>query len=164
MTEAVIVQQVAVPEAAPGQARQADFRQPEAAYRPGTAVGVDFEAAYTQLSGGAPPGPASLWAYAAANRLLDALDKGPHRDNTIIVFWSDHGYHLGEKGHWHKRTLWERSTHVPMVIVAPEMMRLTKPGTRCSRPVNLLDLYPTLLAAAGVGGRVPTPRSAGGGV
>jgi arylsulfatase A-like enzyme len=78
---------------------------------------------------------------AMLGRVLDALDAGPNARDTIIVFWSDHGYHLGEKGHWHKRTLWERSTRVPLIIVAPGV---TRAGTRCARPVSLLDLYPTL--------------------
>ena len=87
------------------------------------------------------------FADANVGRVLDALDKSAHRDTTVVVFWSDHGYHLGEKGHWHKRTLWERSTHVPLVIVAPGV---TKAGTKCSRPVSLLDLYPTLLSLCGL--------------
>ena len=87
------------------------------------------------------------FADASVGRVLDALDRSPEKDNTIIVLWSDHGYHLGEKGHWHKRTLWERSTRVPMIIVAPGV---TQPGTRCDRPVNLLDLYPTLCELTGV--------------
>ena len=80
-------------------------------------------------------------------RVIDALDSSPYADNTIIVFWSDHGYHLGEKGHWHKRTLWERSTHVPLIVVAPGV---TAPATRCVRPVNLLDIYPTLVELCGL--------------
>ncbi|MHC5058919.1 MAG: sulfatase-like hydrolase/transferase, partial [Planctomycetota bacterium] len=80
-------------------------------------------------------------------RLLDQLEQSPYTDNTIIVLWSDHGYHLGEKDHWHKRTLWERSTRIPFIVVAPG---IAKPGTRCDRPVNLVDLYPTLLELAGL--------------
>jgi len=84
---------------------------------------------------------------ASVGRVLDALDRSPNRDNTIVVFWSDHGYHLGEKGHWHKRTLWERSTRVPLIIVAPGV---TRPGGVCDEPVNLLDLYPTLIELCGL--------------
>ena len=87
------------------------------------------------------------FADANVGRVLDALNKSAYRDNTIVVFWSDHGYHLGEKGHWHKRTLWERSTHVPLVIVAPGV---TRSGTKCSRPVSLLDLFPTLASLCGL--------------
>jgi arylsulfatase A-like enzyme len=79
---------------------------------------------------------------AMVGRLLDALEASPYRDNTIVCLWSDHGYHLGEKWHWHKQALWHRATHVPFLFVAPG---LTKPGTRCHRPVSLIDLYPTLL-------------------
>jgi arylsulfatase A-like enzyme len=75
-------------------------------------------------------------------RILEGLEKSDYLENTIIVLWSDHGYHLGEKDHWHKFTLWERSTRVPMVIVAPG---ITSPGSVCDQPVSLLDLYPTLI-------------------
>ncbi|MEM8671065.1 MAG: sulfatase [Planctomycetota bacterium] len=75
-------------------------------------------------------------------RVLDALDASPHRDNTIIVFWTDHGWHLGEKKHWRKFALWEEATRTPVIIVAPGV---TTAGTRCNRPVNLIDLYPTLV-------------------
>ncbi len=74
--------------------------------------------------------------------LLEALDNGPLADNTIIVFWGDHGYHLGEKEHWEKFALWEDTTHVPLIIIDP---RRTRPGTRCQNPVSLLDIYPTLV-------------------
>ena len=73
--------------------------------------------------------------------VLDALKNSPHADNTLIVLWSDHGFHLGEKQHWAKRTLWEESTRVPLMIVAPDV---TNGGRVCDRPVNLLDVYPTL--------------------
>ena len=86
------------------------------------------------------------FADALVGRLLDALEKSSYRDNTIIVVWSDHGWHLGEKGAWHKRTLWERATHVPFFIVAPGS---TRPGSVCHRPVNLIDIYPTLVDLCG---------------
>ena len=78
-------------------------------------------------------------------RVLDALDNSPHASNTIILLWSDHGWHLGEKQHWHKTTLWEEATRVPLIISAPEY----QPGV-CNRPVSLLDLYPTLTELAGL--------------
>jgi arylsulfatase A-like enzyme len=84
---------------------------------------------------------------AMVGRMLDALDRSPHRDNTIVALWSDHGYHLGEKWHWHKQSLWHRATHVPLIISAPGV---TKAGTRCERPVSLVNLYPTLADLAGV--------------
>lgn len=83
---------------------------------------------------------------AMLGRLLDGLERSPHRDNTILVLWSDHGMHLGEKENWEKFTLWERSTRVPLFIAAPG---ITEPGTRCRVPVSLQDLYPTLAELAG---------------
>jgi arylsulfatase A-like enzyme len=88
-------------------------------------------------------------------RLLDAFEQSPHRDNTIVVLWSDHGYHLGEKWHWHKHALWYRATHVPLLIRVPG---LTRAGAVCSRPVSLVDLYPTLADVAGL----PAPGRPGG--
>jgi len=79
-------------------------------------------------------------------RVLEALEDSPYKDNTIIVLWSDHGYHMGEKNTFQKQSLWERSSHTPMVIAGPEV----KPGQRCDRVVSLLDLYPTLLEMAGL--------------
>lgn len=76
--------------------------------------------------------------------VLDTLEKSPHAKNTIIVLWSDHGWHLGEKQHWHKTTLWEEATRVPLIICAPSY----SPGV-CDRPVSLLDLYPTLNELSG---------------
>lgn len=73
--------------------------------------------------------------------VLDALKSSPHADNTLIVLWSDHGFHLGEKQHWAKRTLWEESTKVPLLIVGPNI----KPGAACAEPASLLDIYPTLV-------------------
>ena len=81
------------------------------------------------------------FADAQVGRLLDALDKSPHAKDTIIVLWSDHGMHIGEKQQWEKFTLFEESTRVPLMIVAPG---ITKGGGVCDRPVNLLDVYPTL--------------------
>jgi choline-sulfatase len=83
---------------------------------------------------------------AQVGRLLDALDASPHALNTIVVLLSDHGFHLGEKEVWAKRTLWERSTRVPLIISIPGRLR---PGV-CSRPVELLSLYPTLVELCGL--------------
>jgi len=80
-------------------------------------------------------------------RLLDALDKSPYAENTIIVLWTDHGWHLGEKLHWRKFTLWEEADRVPLIFVVPG---LTKPGSRCERTVSLLDIYPTLADLCGL--------------
>jgi len=80
-------------------------------------------------------------------RLLDALDKSPYARNTIIVLWADHGWHLGEKLHWRKFTLWEEAGRVPLIFVVPG---LTRPETRCERTVSLLDIYPTLADLCGL--------------
>ena len=80
-------------------------------------------------------------------RLLDAYDKSPERDNTIICFWSDHGWHLGEKHHWRKFALWEEATRAPHIWVVPG---LTKPDSRCDRTVDYMSIYPTLMALCGL--------------
>lgn len=83
-------------------------------------------------------------------RLMTALHDSRHRDNTVVVLWTDHGWHLGEKQHWRKFALWERATKTPMLFVVPGV---TTAGTRCDRPVNLLDIYPTLLDVCGLPAR-----------
>ncbi|MCA5003715.1 sulfatase [Sphingobacterium bovistauri] len=78
-------------------------------------------------------------------RLLDELDKQGLRENTIIVFWSDHGYQLGERGKWSKAgSLWEQGTRVPFIIYDP---RADGNGESSSRTVELVDIYPTLVEA-----------------
>nr|WP_271891675.1 sulfatase-like hydrolase/transferase [Planctomicrobium sp.] len=74
-------------------------------------------------------------------QIIEALQESKYDDNTIIVLWSDHGFQLGEKERWGKYSLWERATRVNLVWVAPGV---TKPGTVTNKPVNLLDIYPTL--------------------
>lgn len=77
-------------------------------------------------------------------RVLDALDASPFAANTIIVLFSDHGFHLGEKGRWAKRSLWEDGTRVPLIISAPGF-----PQERvCTQPAELIDIFPTLLDLA----------------
>ena len=78
-------------------------------------------------------------------RVLDALDKGPLAKNTHIVFWTDHGWHLGEKKHWRKFALWEEATRTPVIIAAPGF---TEAKSRSDQPVSLLDLFPTILDLA----------------
>jgi arylsulfatase A-like enzyme len=78
---------------------------------------------------------------AQIGRLLDPYDKSPHKENTMIVFWGDHGWHLGEKEHWRKFALWEEATRMPYVWVVPGV---TKPGGVCERTVDLMSIYPTL--------------------
>jgi arylsulfatase A-like enzyme len=86
-------------------------------------------------------------------QVIDALDQSEMADNTWIVVLSDHGWHLGEKDHVAKQTLWERSTHVPLIVVPPRRLDDASRGVRCHRPVELLDVYPTLLDASGVAAR-----------
>jgi arylsulfatase A-like enzyme len=80
-------------------------------------------------------------------RLLDALDRGPHRESTVVVLWGDHGWHLGEKHHWRKFTLWEEAARVPFIWVVPGV---TKPGGVCGRTVDLMSVYPTIAELAGL--------------
>jgi arylsulfatase A-like enzyme len=80
-------------------------------------------------------------------RVLDALEASEYNDNTIVVLWSDHGWHLGEKLHWKKFSLWEEATHNLLFMSVPG---LTKPNSRCEQPVNLTDIYPTLVDLCGL--------------
>lgn len=91
-------------------------------------------------------------------RLLNALDSSSYADNTVIVLWSDHGWQLGEKQHWGKWTGWERSTKVPLIIAPAKRQSndFAASGQKCNTPVNLIDLYPTLMELCDVPG--PTHR------
>lgn len=73
-------------------------------------------------------------------RVLDALRESLHHEDTIVLLFSDHGYHLGEKDTFQKHSLWERASHVPLIVAGPGIE-----SGRCERPVGLIDLYPTLL-------------------
>ncbi|MEM9281023.1 MAG: sulfatase [Verrucomicrobiota bacterium] len=86
------------------------------------------------------------FADAMVGRLINALDEGPMAENTIIVLWSDHGYHLGHKEHWEKFVLWEQATRVPMIFAGQGI----EGGRNCEEPVSLLDVYPTLSDLAGI--------------
>lgn len=74
-------------------------------------------------------------------RVLDALENSPHADNTIVVLWADHGFHLGEKDHFTKFALWEQTTHTLLMAKVPGGLG----GEVRDQPVNLLDMYPTLI-------------------
>jgi arylsulfatase A-like enzyme len=107
------------------------------------------------------------YADAMVGRVLDALDRSPYRDNTIVVLWGDNGFHLGEKEHWQKYTGWRQTARIPLIVRvpkgAPGLADGTPRGARCSRPVNLLDLYRTLIELCGlpekqgIGGRSLVP-------
>lgn len=87
---------------------------------------------------------------AHVGRLLEALDQSEYGDNTIVVLWGDHGWHLGEKQHWRKHALWEVTTKTTLVIAGPEDVVKNQ---LCKRPVSLVDLYPTLLDLCGLPSR-----------
>lgn len=93
------------------------------------------------------------YADAMLGRVLDALESGPNADSTILVLWSDHGWHLGEKQHWQKYTAWRVCTRVPLIVRVPEGTPGLPPGTtpaECDRPVSLVSLFPTLLELCGL--------------
>ena len=73
--------------------------------------------------------------------VLDALEASPHKDKTMIVLWADHGWHLGEKEHWRKSTLWEEACNIPMLISMPGQSA----AKTTEAVVSSLDLYPTLI-------------------
>ena len=81
---------------------------------------------------------------AQIGRMMDALEEAGLADNTIVVVWGDHGWHLGEKGITGKNTLWDDGTRVPLIFAGPGV----KAGQRCTRPAELLDIYPTLVELA----------------
>ncbi len=81
------------------------------------------------------------YADAMLGRVLDALESSPYADNTIVVLWSDHGYHHGEKGQWGKHTLWERTSNVPFIWSGPGLAQ----GVNSDVTVSLIDIYPTLV-------------------
>lgn len=79
-------------------------------------------------------------------RVLKALDDSPYADNTVIVLWTDHGYHLGEKNRFAKQAIWEEATHVNLIFAGPQLPS----HQRCDAPVELLSIYPTLVDLAGL--------------
>ncbi|MFN0121815.1 MAG: sulfatase, partial [Blastocatellia bacterium] len=83
-------------------------------------------------------------------RVLDALEKSEYKNNTIILFWGDHGWSLGEKHHWRKFALWEEPTRAPFIWVVPGT---TKAGTVSARTVDFMSIYPTLSELC----RLPVP-------
>ncbi len=96
-----------------------------------------------------------LQAYLASIRFVDdqlgallkALDESPSANNTVVIFTSDQGYHLGEKGQFGKNTCWERSTHIPLIFAGSGV---DQAGVKIDAPVSLVDVYPTLLELCGL--------------
>ena len=80
-------------------------------------------------------------------KFLDALDKSKYADNTIVVLWGDHGWHLGEKEHWRKMALWEDSTRTPLIIYQPNKI---KNNSIVDTPISFIDIYPTLIDMCGL--------------
>jgi len=89
---------------------------------------------------------ACAFADDCVGRVMAALDASPNRDNTIVVLCGDNGFQLGEKNTWGKGQLWEESTHVPLILTGPNIAA----QQLCSKPVSLLDLYPTLVEMCGL--------------
>jgi len=87
------------------------------------------------------------YADAQIGRVLDALDASPYGSNTLVLLMSDHGFHLGEKNHWQKGTLWEEATHCLLMFRVPG---LTRPKGQSERFVSLQDVYPTLAEICGL--------------
>jgi iduronate 2-sulfatase len=84
---------------------------------------------------------------AQIGKVIDAVDRLELADNTIIILWGDHGFHLGDLGIWTKHTNYEQANRIPIVFVAPGV---TKPGQSSRQPAESVDLYPTLTELAGL--------------
>ncbi|MDF1811906.1 MAG: sulfatase [Verrucomicrobiales bacterium] len=92
------------------------------------------------------------FADAQIGRVLDALEETGLSKNTIVLFTSDHGYHMGEHGHWQKTTLFENATRVPLILAGPGV---TAKGETSRSPAEMVDFYPTLAELAGIGAKTP---------
>ena len=89
---------------------------------------------------------ATSYADACLGVIFDALERSPYKDNTIVVIWGDHGWHLGEKLRYRKATGWHEATRVPLIVRLPNMTE----GRDCYGMVNLIDIYPTLIELCGL--------------
>jgi arylsulfatase A-like enzyme len=86
------------------------------------------------------------YADAMVGRILDAIESSPNKDNTIVIFWSDHGFAHGEKGHWGKHTLWQRTSQVPFIWAGPGVAKKAS----VNYTATLIDIYPTLIEMCGL--------------
>lgn len=77
-------------------------------------------------------------------RFLKSLEQNPRGRETYVMLVSDHGWHLGEKKHWCKGAIWEQTTHIPLIVRGPGI----KVGSKCTQPVSLIDVYPSLVDLA----------------
>lgn len=80
-------------------------------------------------------------------RILEALDSSRYSENTVVIFWSDNGYHLGEKNHFEKATLWDKASQIPIAIRMPDRSHA---GAVSPRPISAIDFYPTLIELCGL--------------
>ena len=80
-------------------------------------------------------------------RLTEAVDRSERGKKLLIVLWSDHGWHLGEKEHWRKFALWEEATRAPLAFIAPGV---TRPQGRCDAAVDYMSIYPTIVELMGL--------------
>ncbi|QBN20479.1 sulfatase [Flavobacterium nackdongense] len=87
------------------------------------------------------------FADACIGKILEGVENGPNKDNTIIVLWTDHGWQLAQKERWEKFSLWKQSTNSPLIIKYPNMKN---PGESTNQAVSLLDLFPTVLDLSGI--------------
>lgn len=81
---------------------------------------------------------------AQIGRFVDSLKNNPRGRQTYVMLVSDHGWHLGEKKHWCKGAIWEQTTHIPFIVRGPGV----EPGSKCTQPVSLIDVYPSLVSFA----------------
>lgn len=86
------------------------------------------------------------YADAMIGKIMNALENSEYKNNTIVVLWGDHGWHLNEKNHWRKFSLWEEATRAPLIFRVPGV---TKAGTICTTPVDFMSIYPTLSKLCG---------------
>lgn len=121
----------------PKPARQSITRKKEQVNLPDPLARQAIQAYYASIT----------FADAQLGRILDKLDETGLSKNTIIVFTSDHGYHMGEHGHWQKTTLFENATHVPLIIAGS---RVKAAGKSTKTPAEMVDFYPTLAELCGL--------------